>query len=284
MLLGGAESIFITLAMPNNLGTRRRLALRDKAITAVWISDKEVRRRLFATSLSTFGLGSTPGDHVPDGRRRGPSVRARGCDQPARRNSVPYDVWCGRFELLNQAASMAGPNTADAKITRGRPQFRAAPTGERRLSLKQKRFVQAFIGDAGENATRAAISAGYGISGARVTGSRLLAHPNISAAIAAARVNVAQSQAITVASLVADLREVLADARRRGQSSAAVQALKEISILCGLRIERSERLQRSVADMSDAELLEIARGTSNELELETGEVAWSTQRPIVGRK
>jgi hypothetical protein len=69
-----------------------------------------------------------------------------------------------------------------------------------------------------------------------------------------------------------------------GQCSAAIAAVREIGILTGLRIRRSERLQRNVNDLSDDELVAIARGESSTVELEAGEVSWSTQRAITGRK
>jgi phage terminase small subunit len=177
---------------------------------------------------------------------------------------------------------MQKPDAADA--TRPRRQFRATSLGERRLTMLQKRFVQEYVNDPKGNATQACLRAGYKPAGARVQGAVNLALPNIAQEIERVRADVAKSNALTVASLLAELDEARVLALALGQASAAVQATKERAIIAGLRIERSERMTRSINDMSDAELLEIVRGTSNELELEAGEVAWSTLRPIAGHK
>jgi phage terminase small subunit len=167
---------------------------------------------------------------------------------------------------------------------RQQSKFRATPTGERRLTAMQKRFVQEYVDDPKGNATQACIRAGYKPAGARVQGTVNLTLPNIISAIERVRANEAKSNAITTASLLAELDEARALALSLGQASAAVQATKERAILCGLRIERAERLQRNIHDLSDQELIEIAQGNANALELDAGEVAWSTQRAIARKQ
>lgn len=53
------------------------------------------------------------------------------------------------------------------------------------LSERERRFVEAYMGKAAGNATKAAILAGYSKATARKQGSRLLTKGNIQAAIAA---------------------------------------------------------------------------------------------------
>jgi hypothetical protein len=155
-------------------------------------------------------------------------------------------------------------------------------TAESKLTKRQARFVAEYLRD--HNGLQAAIRAGYSKRGAAVIASKTLMLANVAAAIDAEMQKLAERNAITTSSLLAELDEARALALRLGQASAAVQATKERAILAGLRVERRERLQRSVNDLSDSELLEIAQGTSDALELEPGQVAWSTQRAITGRK
>jgi phage terminase small subunit len=177
---------------------------------------------------------------------------------------------------------MQKPDAADA--TRPHRQFRAASLGDRRLTMLQKRFVQEYVNDPKGNATQACLRAGYKPAGARVQGAVNLALPNIAQEIERVRANEAKSNAITTASLLAELDEARELALSLGQASAAVQATKERAIIAGLRVERSERMTRNVNDLSDDELVAIAQGQANMLELEPSEVAWSTQRPTVGHK
>lgn len=56
---------------------------------------------------------------------------------------------------------------------------------EIKLTFKQQRFVDAYVGEAKGNGTRAALSAGYSEKGVRVAAHDLLTNPNIQAAIKA---------------------------------------------------------------------------------------------------
>jgi hypothetical protein len=63
----------------------------------------------------------------------------------------------------------------------------------------------------------------------------------------------AQRAAITKEKLIEWADEIRREARERGQYSAAIAALKEIGILTGLRIERSERgAPHEFSELSDA--------------------------------
>jgi len=71
--------------------------------------------------------------------------------------------------------------------------------------------------------------------------------------------------AITKEWLIARTEEARALAMADNQTSAAVAAIKELGILSGLRIERRENLNRSIDDLSDEELMEIATGSRSDL-------------------
>ncbi|MFN7185049.1 MAG: hypothetical protein ACK5VE_01570 [Alphaproteobacteria bacterium] len=66
---------------------------------------------------------------------------------------------------------------------------------------------------------------------------------------------------ITIESLVRDLAAIAIEARANKQANAAVAALREISILTGLRVEKTQAtIVKRLEDMSDDELLAIATG------------------------
>jgi hypothetical protein len=71
----------------------------------------------------------------------------------------------------------------------------------------------------------------------------------------------AQRTGVTKEKLIAWADEIRHEAKERGQFSAAIAAVKEIGILTGLRIERSERGQPGEFDgMTDEQLLTELRG------------------------
>lgn len=51
------------------------------------------------------------------------------------------------------------------------------------MTLKQQKFVRAYLGECNGNSTKAAIAAGYSENGASVAGTRLLANASVHAAI-----------------------------------------------------------------------------------------------------
>lgn len=112
----------------------------------------------------------------------------------------------------------------------------ARPTNARRLTAKQQRFVQEYLKD--QNATQAAIRAGYSEATAKQQGSRLLTNVDVAAAVSAAQTKVAKRAAVTVHSLAAELEQARALALIEKQSSAAVAATMGKAKLFGLAIER----------------------------------------------
>jgi hypothetical protein len=75
--------------------------------------------------------------------------------------------------------------------------------------------------------------------------------------------------AITKEALIAKAEEVRVQAMEKGQFSAAVAALKELGILTGLRIERSERgSPHEFSELSDADLLKELRQMGYRIEVD----------------
>ena len=111
------------------------------------------------------------------------------------------------------------------------------------LTPKQARFVSEYLKD--QNATQAAIRAGYSEKTANQQGSRLLAHVGVAAALAPGQQNVAAKAEVTVHSLAAELEEAREIALKERQSSAAVQATMGKAKLYGLGVE-NKRLSGSL--------------------------------------
>ncbi|WP_220357719.1 terminase small subunit [Xanthomonas campestris] len=112
-----------------------------------------------------------------------------------------------------------------------KPRARAAPG----LTQKQQRFVVEYLKD--QNATQAAIRAGYSEKTARSVGSENLTKPDIAAAIQKAQSKVAQQAAVTVHSLAAELEEARGLAQGEKQASAMVAATMGKAKLYGLGVE-----------------------------------------------
>jgi hypothetical protein len=118
-------------------------------------------------------------------------------------------------------------------------------------ALKNQRhelFAQALA--SGKNATDAYELAGYKRS--HSNGPALARTEEISARVAQINAEAFEQQRVTTAaaaersvvtrqSLIEMAKEVYLQARESGQTAAAVAALKEIGVLSGIRIERSER-------------------------------------------
>jgi len=67
---------------------------------------------------------------------------------------------------------------------------------------------------------------------------------------------------VTIEKLIEEAEEVRVAALADKKYSAAITAIKEKGVLSGLRVERNESTQRTLADMSDGELEAIIRGGS----------------------
>lgn len=104
------------------------------------------------------------------------------------------------------------------------------------LSPKQQRFVAEYLKD--QNATQAAIRAGYSPGTAKQQGSRLLTNADVASAVARGQQRVAKKVEITVESLAAEFEEARLLAKVQGQASAMVAATTGKGKLAGLLVER----------------------------------------------
>jgi diketogulonate reductase-like aldo/keto reductase len=131
------------------------------------------------------------------------------------------------------------------------------------LSEQQERFCQLVV--SGKNQTEAYKLAGYKGSGKQLgdNASRLIANDRVQARIAELRQTAAEKAQIDLQWLIDKGVAILEAAEKADAYGPAVSALKEVGILTGFRIEKSDRTNRTVEDTSDLtrdELYRIARG------------------------
>lgn len=132
-----------------------------------------------------------------------------------------------------------------------------APT----LSDRQARFVDEYLLDA--NGTQAAIRAGYGAAGARVTAHRLLTNAAISSAIAARQQADATVLRVQRQDVIKGLLEAVYMAREQRNPAGMVAGLREIGKLMGLYAP--ERVKVAVDADQAAELRRLEGMTDGEL-------------------
>ena len=104
------------------------------------------------------------------------------------------------------------------------------------LTPKQARFVSEYLKD--QNATQAAMRAGYSEKTANQQGSRLLANVGVAAALLKKQTRVARKAEITVESLAREYEEARQVALQEKQASAMVAATTGKGKLAGLLVER----------------------------------------------
>jgi hypothetical protein len=81
----------------------------------------------------------------------------------------------------------------------------------------------------------------------------------------------AKAQKIDAQAMMARLDRIMTTAEAAGQYTAAVAASKELAILAGIRIERSERgSPHEFADLSDADLIRELRDMGVRIEMDDG--------------
>ncbi len=136
------------------------------------------------------------------------------------------------------------------------------------LTSKQARFIDEYLVDG--NGTRAAIAAGYGRAGARVTACRTLANPNVRALIQTRQAEDARRLQIERQDLISDLLEAVEMGRERREPMAMITALREIGRMLGYyapekreaTLDGAGITRRSQLDaMSDDELAQVVAGT-----------------------
>lgn len=129
------------------------------------------------------------------------------------------------------------------------------------LTAKQNRFIDEYLIDA--NGTQAAIRAGYGAAGARVTAHRLLTNAAISSAIAARQQVDATVLRVQRQDVLKGLLEAVDMAREQSNPAGMVAGLREIGKLMGLYAP--ERVKVAVDADQTAELRRLERMTDGEL-------------------
>jgi phage terminase small subunit len=110
------------------------------------------------------------------------------------------------------------------------------------LSERERRFVDAYMGEAAGNATKAAKLAGYSAHTATTLGSRLLRKVHVADAIA-------QIQAASTAAIVAERDESIADRAERQRFWTEFMRGSDVHPLA--RLKASELLGKSNADFVD---------------------------------
>ncbi|MBE7422830.1 MAG: terminase small subunit [Zoogloeaceae bacterium] len=135
------------------------------------------------------------------------------------------------------------------------------------LTPRQAKFVEAYALD--RNAARAARKAGYSPNGAKVTACRLLTNPNLQAALAAKKSELARKMDLSKEQVIAELRAAVEEARRLGKPGEMIRGWVEIAKMAGLyepekvRVvlgAEGERLRAKFEALSDEELMKIAAG------------------------
>lgn len=106
------------------------------------------------------------------------------------------------------------------------------------LNSKQSRFVQEYLVD--NNGTQAAIRAGYSPNTAESQASRLLRNAKVRAEVEKGQRKVAKKLEITREKLLEMANAVYEAAMAEKQLAAANGAIKELGVLSGERVERSE--------------------------------------------
>ena len=134
-----------------------------------------------------------------------------------------------------------------------------------KLTDKQARFVREYLVDG--NGAGAALRAGYGTSGAKVSACRLLTKANVQQALQARQKADAIRLSISRENVLAGLLEAVNMGREQQNPGAMVGALREIAKLLGFfepevkRVEVMSGDQSSMhakfATMTDAQLLAL---------------------------
>lgn len=118
-------------------------------------------------------------------------------------------------------------------------------------NTRHERFAQELA--QGKTATEAYVLAGYKANDGNAA--TLKANEEVAARVAELQDRASIRAEITVASLLAETETARELAMALGQPSAAVAAIKEKGVLSGLRVEKSERTNRSdVRSLTNAEL------------------------------
>jgi phage terminase small subunit len=130
------------------------------------------------------------------------------------------------------------------------------------LTAKQQRFVAEYLVDG--NGARAAVAAGYGRAGAKVTAHRLT-HANraVQAQIQARQAVDSQRLHIERQDVIAGLLGAIEQARAQANPAAMIAGWKTLATMMGFMAPQQHRVEISAA--ADAEMLRLERLSDAEL-------------------
>ena len=133
------------------------------------------------------------------------------------------------------------------------------------MTQQQRRFAELILD--GKNQTDAYKQAGYKCANdnvAAVSASELVRNPKIVAFMAEQRQEAAKALHIDLQWLIAKGVAILEAAEKAEAYGPAISALKEVGILTGERVEKSQRenINRNVDEFDEATLSAIASGSS----------------------
>jgi len=120
---------------------------------------------------------------------------------------------------------------------------------------KHERFAQELA--KGKTADEAYVLAGYKEN--RGNAATLKANQSISDRVAEIVERASVRVEITLAKLMEMAATVYDRSLEQGQNAAAISAVKELGVLTGHRVERRENTNRNIDEISDSDLLDIAR-------------------------
>ena len=108
----------------------------------------------------------------------------------------------------------------------------------KKLTAKQARFKDEYLID--NNATQAAIRAGYSKKTAKSQGQRLLTNVDIKAAIKAGQKDIAKRNGLTIDDILDELEEARKIAKAEGKGAPMVAASMGKAKLLGLIVDKAE--------------------------------------------
>lgn len=131
-----------------------------------------------------------------------------------------------------------------------------------KLSEQQEAFCRHLI--EGKTQYEAYIAAGYSdTNSSHANASRLISKDKIANRLAELRGNAAESAEVTLEWLLEKAKQVLEAAMKDNSHAASIGAIKELGILSGQRVEKSQRenINRNVDEYTEQELVDyIASG------------------------
>lgn len=108
----------------------------------------------------------------------------------------------------------------------------------RKLTAKQARFKDEYLID--NNATQAAIRAGYSKKTAKSQGQRLLTNVDVAAAIKVGQKDIAKRNGLTIDDILDELEEARKIAQAEGKGAPMVAASMGKAKLLGLIVDKAE--------------------------------------------